>query len=290
MSKKRHIRYLSFIALAACLFGSFASATSFSINVGSRGHHGHGGHFGHRGHSGRGGHFSHHRIGRSHGHHRPYNRYNRRGYYGSRYRGSRPYTYRRPYFRSSGYTNNVYRPYPVYGANRFPQAYSTAYDLKVPLTPGVTAVVQNNHNPGWQLLAEGRVRDARYYFGDQARLNPTDAVPKFGYALSVAVSGDLVRAEWAMRRAFTADPASLHYVEFDESVRTEMDQLVVRYKSQMDAAGNNASDAFMLAALNFLGHDHQPAKEYIDLAIAAGDQSTSAENLKNQLAQLADNK
>lgn len=291
MSQKRNIKYVvfvaSFVVLTACLLGSFALATSISINVGSRGHHGHGGHFGRRGHLGHGRHFGHHRIGRPYGHYKSYNRYNRRGYYRSRrYRNSRPYLYRRPYFRSSGYYNNVYRPYRT---TRFSRDYSSSYDLKVPLTSVAAAAVQNNDNRGWDLLAEGRARDARYHFGDQARLFPTNALPKLGYALSVAISGDLVRAEWAMRRAFTIDPASLHYVALDESVKTEMDQLVVRYKSQMDTTGNNAGDAFMLAALNFLGHDHQPANEYIDLAIAAGDQSTSAVNLKKQLAQFAGN-
>jgi len=273
--------------LCIYLGGASALAGSFAINIGHGGHHGYSGHHGRRGHYGHRGyrrHFGHQRFGRSRGYYKPRYRVYRRYSY-------RPYTYRnsRPnYYRRGGYYNYPYRYNSVYGATRFGRGYSSVYNIKVPVGPISAPVVVNNSNRGWQLLAAGRGEDARYYFGDQARLNPTDGVPKLGYALAAAVSGDFVRAEWAMRRAFNVDPASLHYVEFDEPVKAGMDQLVVNYQSRMNASGTNAGDAFMLAALNFLGHDHRPATEYIDLAIDAGDNSASAANLKKQLLTVAD--
>ena len=287
-------RTVNFPAILACatilcisLGGASALAGSFSINIGHGGGHGHsgyhgrGGHYGYRGYLGHGRHFGHKRFGRSRGYYKP--RYRRYSY--------RPYSYRYlgpNYYRRGGYNNYPYRYNPGYGATRFGRGYGSVYNIKVPVGSINAPVVVNNRNRGWQLLAAGRCKDARFYFGDQARLNPTDAVPKLGYALAAAVSGDFVRAEWAMRRAFKVDPASLHYVEFDEPVKLDMDQLVVTYQSRMDASGTNAGDAFMLAALNFLGHDHRPASDYIDLAIDAGDTSASAANLKKQLLAIAD--
>ncbi len=282
------------VIVSVYLGGASALAGSFSVNVGHRGHYGHSAH---RGHGRR---FGHHRFGRSRGFYKPRFRGNRRfGYRSFGFNNFRPYYQPRRFYRRGGYYNfpyrsypyrsYPYRAYPTYGATRFGRGYNSAYNIKVPVRSANTVVVVNNdNNRGWQLLAVGRGRDARFYFGDQARLNPTDGVPKLGYALASAVSGDFVRAEWAMRRAFQVDPESLHYVEFDESVKVGMGQLVERYKARMNANGSNAGDAFMLAALNFLSHDHRPATTYIDLAIGEGDTSTSAANLKQQLFAIAD--
>ncbi len=107
-------------------------------------------------------------------------------------------------------------------------------------------------------------------------------MPKAGFALSIAMQGDLDRAVWAMRRAFRIDPNSLHHVDIEQSLRRSIDSLIEEYHLRLfNVEGNRYSDAaFMIAALYYLLHNKDNARVAIEQAVdLAGDRSQSAQNL-----------
>jgi hypothetical protein len=133
---------------------------------------------------------------------------------------------------------------------------------------------------GWARLAEGRYSQALAIFAAEASNRPNAGRPKVGYALSTAASGDLRRGVWAMRRALRIDPESMHYMTLDEPLRTQVTQIVTRYRDNPGPAVRNAEAAFMLASLHYLLGDTDSARTAIDLAVADGDRSSSGGNLK----------
>ena len=122
--------------------------------------------------------------------------------------------------------------------------------------------------------------DALREFANEAPRHPSHGLPKIGYALSTAASGDLRRGVWAMRRALGVDPESIHYMTIDEPLRSRVAQLITRYRDNDGAAVRNANAAFMLASLHYLLGETDSARIAIDLAVADGDRSTSTGNLK----------
>ena len=153
--------------------------------------------------------------------------------------------------------------------------------------PAERKYMYSRSTEGWQFLSQGQSREARYFFGLQAESNPSDGVPKLGYALAAALSGDFNRAEWAMRRAFSISPESLQDVKFSGALRKELYSVMTYYEKRVAAPDNNANDAFMLAALKYIDHDEGIAMEYIEQAIDQGDLTTSATKLRDHLVSVA---
>ena len=243
-----------------------------AVALAGGGHHGHQGHRshharGHRAHHGRSGlgiHIGH----RDHysGHHardRHYRQYHR--YPSYRYR------YRAPYYRSGG-TESVYRA---------DTATARAADQA-----GVDRQVRTPHrteratSTAWHLLAQDRPRDALAEFSRRARSDPDNGMPKVGYALASALSGDLTKGVWAMRRALRADPQSLSYVTIDDELRPKLEQLVHQYQQPPADSTQHPDAAFMRASLHYLLRDTNTAHQAIARALHAGDSSASATNLK----------
>ncbi len=133
---------------------------------------------------------------------------------------------------------------------------------------------------GWARLAEGRYSQALSIFAAEASNRPNAGRPKVGYALSTAACGDLRRGVWAMRRALRIDPKSMHYMTIEEPLRPRVVQLITRYRDSAGPAVRNAEAAFMLASLHSLLGDTDSARTAIDRAVADGDHSSGAGNLK----------
>ncbi len=141
------------------------------------------------------------------------------------------------------------------------------------------------HAGGWALLADGRYRDARSIFGQEARSDPRKGGPKVGYALSAAAMGDLDRGAWAMRRALSMDPSALHYLTIDAALRPRLEEIMDRYRENADPAPDKADSAFMLASVHYLLGDIESAESAIVLAVVEGDRGNATVNLKRLVDQ-----
>lgn len=199
--------------------------------------------------------------------------YGRHGVYPGIYRYSRS-----RYCRSCGYRRGYY-----YGGNRYSQRGS----YRLPASLANDSVYESNpRRDPWKLLAEGQIQSAQQLFAQQAERFPSNGVSKLGYALAAALSGNFERAEWAMRRAFRTDPASLESVRMDPVLKDRLVTIASYYEDNLALKTSNPNTPFMLAALKFVNRDHQPASDYIELAIASGDLEVSTFNLKKQLSGL----
>ncbi len=222
----------------------------------ARGHHGHhsgGHHGGHRGHSGRShdGHFGRHHLGHR-GRHRFHSPSHHGGFHGrhgglrfgldhsslSLGLGSRGHHRPRSYPHVSGHHDGHASNEHGVGGNRLfehPTTYPDAARRPAQAAPGREPSLESS---GWSLLRSGRPVDALREFANEAPRHPSHGLPKIGYALSTAASGDLERGSLAMRRAMRIDPDAAHYLVLDEELRGRIDQLVKEY----DARARLAAD------------------------------------------------
>ncbi len=137
----------------------------------------------------------------------------------------------------------------------------------------------NNYGDGtgWSLQAQGRAVEAASAFSSEAQRNSSAGMPKVGYALAKAATGDHQTAMWAMRRAFRIDPASLHELNVDAKLQADIRKLINTYEYQQH---KNSDAAFMTAALAFLIHDYAAASQALGHARRVGDRSVSTKNLE----------
>ncbi|MCH9639646.1 MAG: hypothetical protein K0U40_09145 [Betaproteobacteria bacterium] len=265
-------------------------------------------------------HFGNHRhFGRNHtrfGHRR--NTFRNTGRHRSIYRQNYNY-YPRSYGYTPRYSSRSYSSYqPRYSRNNNSRSYSSYSSRYTPRrttyssvktytpktskgiymysaynnTPTDTRYIENDmeskvtNNAGWEYLARNQSSEALNFFAGQAGRYQTDGVPKVGFALSTAMQGDLHRAVWAMRRAFSIDPGSLHYIRIEPPLRVSINNLIAEYNNRLNSSeGYGQSDSvFMIAALNYLLHDNNAARKAIGNAIdKEEDNSQSAQNLYNLL-------
>lgn len=211
-----------------------------------------------------------------------YGGYGRHGYYGGhRYGyGYRGYSYRPRH--NYGY-RSYYSPYKSY--QYYPKSnYNTSDGSN-------NYQYTNNKYTGtdstaWDMLSQGQAGSALNMFASEAESNPKAGIPKVGYALATAASGDLSRAVWAMRRAFRIDPDSLHYLQLDEANQGVIDTLIDKYHYSVNQEDEFSDEAFMVSALNYLKHDYIASRGAVDHAISNGDRSASALNLQKLVNQL----
>jgi hypothetical protein len=216
------------------------------------------------------------------------------GGFGGGYNFAYPLGYYYPRHYSYSYPSySLHRPEyfspPSYiGGYNYPSSYSGSsntyrYNSTDARYPDTTTGVYSTNDLGWRLLAQSNPRAALDVFATQAGQFNSDGVPKVGYALSAAMQGDLNKAAWAMRRAFSIDPDSLHYLEIEASLRASIDVLLAEYHDQLKyAQGNRHFDVvFMIAALNYLIHDNAAARVAVEkLVVKLGDDSPGAQNLR----------
>jgi hypothetical protein len=226
------------------------------------GHHSHS-HYGHNHHS------SHHIII-----HVP--RYYLPSYYGlpsyfSRYRFSR--------YPINGFGNSSWPAYELSGDGGKIGPLNT----ELPIGKIVSTPKKN----GWTLLADGQASIALDVFAQQAQRNSNYSGPKIGYALSVAVAGDLYFGVWEMRRASRINSASMRAFKLPEQLRPTVEELIKTFKAEQLKNTRKADVSFMLASLHYLMQNSESAKREIDLAIREGDRSQSALNLNQIIDQQA---
>jgi len=240
---------------------------------GGYGHHGYGHHYGY-GHG-----YGHHYGGHEHGHHSGYGHhyayyglgayalydlfghYDDYGYGHHYYYGDHYYT---PYYGYSSYPYSY--GYPSYSHEN--HAYSHQEDARI-----------SHNRDGWQLLKDNHPNDALNAFAIEAQNHPTKGMPKVGYALASAETGQLDRGVWAMRRALRFDPESLHYIAMDQPLKTKIRALIHRYDYNSTSA-KSTDAAFMRASLHYLIRESTEAKHAMDQMVQAHDDAISTRNLK----------
>jgi hypothetical protein len=205
-------------------------------------------------------------------HYRPKGYY-RHGFYGRYGYGKYGY-YRYPY----GH-RYYYRQYPasLYYYNAYQDDYRDSSD-----DAGSDGSIdyQEDYARGWNLLREDRPAEALQAFGHYAQANPSEGMPKVGYALALAELGRLDKGIRAMRRALQENPEALPYMAIDEKLRPKVERTKGRYEQSDQFSGNDSGGSFMLAVLYYLLDDMDAAQKAMERNIDSYDTSTSAKNLK----------
>ncbi len=228
------------------------------------GHHRHRGHHGYHGGLHLGIRLGHH--GLQSGHHYRYG--HRRGYaYSS-------HGYRFPYY-------GLYGTGPVY---RHPEDAAKKHGATSRRNVGNPSRSAPATGAAWTLLATDRPADALREFGRHAGSDPDNGVPKVGYALASAMTGDRTSGVWAMRRALRSHPQSLQYVTINEQLRPKIEHIAYQFEQALDYAAQDPDAAFMVAALHHLLRNTEKAHHAIERAIRDGDHSVSAKNLRQLIA------
>ena len=105
------------------------------------------------------------------------------------------------------YTTTTYEPVRVETSTRAP-------DPKAP--------------DGWSRLSLGRPGEAATMFAAAAEAEPDDATHLIGYAVALASQGDDEQADWAVREAIAADPATVTRIESSPALRLRASSLRAR--------------------------------------------------------------
>jgi hypothetical protein len=214
----------------------------------------------------------------------------KRHHYRSKHYGPKR-SYRRGYYRGYGYYGNYgyyrypygyryyYRPYPasLYYYNAYQDDYRDSSD---DASSDGSIDYQEDYARGWNLLREDRAAEALQAFGYYAQANPSEGMPKVGYALALAELGRLEKGIRAMRRALQENPEALPYVAIDEKLRPKVERTKGRYEQADRFFENDPGGSFMLAALYYLLDDLDAAQKAMERNIDSSDTSTSAKNLK----------
>ena len=245
--------------------------------------------------------------GYNRGYNKYYKPYNRKYYRNKYYRNySRPHYYykKRDYYRPRSYSrqslghsrssfNNSRRSYSRQSLghsrssfnNSRRSYYSPAYSGTSTYSPAARYYNNSKYsNDPWDSLANGRANKALYAFTKEVQDYPRAGIPKAGYAIAAASSGDLDKGVWAMRRAFNVDPDSLHQLSGDKRLHDSIHELLPRYEYSLKHHGRHKDEAFMVAALNYLDGNHAAARQAAKRAAKDRDRSQSLKNLERLLA------
>jgi len=256
------------ILLTAVVFAALWVPVHAGVSIGIHGgHHGNGVHLGYHG-----GHHGYH--GR---HHYGYSGYRYRGYAGYRHHGYRHRGYRHGRYGYSRHRSHPYRSYSTYSPRRADPYPSQGESTGREASPDA-------YTDGWKALRAGEALQALSIFGHDAKSRPARGVPKAGYALAAASSGNFERAVWAMRRAFSYEPEALTGLANDAAVHETVDELIAHYEYDLDEDAEHPDAAFMVAALNVLNGRVATARSAAAQAAEAGDDSESFRNLERVLS------
>lgn len=136
-------------------------------------------------------------------------------------------------------------------------------------------LAQPKHADPWQSLASYDLRHAMSGFNWQMDDRPYAALPQVGYALTLAMYGDVHAARTQMQQAFSGNISQLHQFHSNTELKLIVEEVMLSYQD----------DAFMHSALLYLRQDYPRAKHYLNQALTDCHHCTSAENLGELLAE-----
>lgn len=189
------------------------------------------------------------------------------------------YRYGRSYYGDGGYFKTepyAYGP-PTVAVYPEPEVAVVATE-----TPAPASTQPPGDVSGWMLIAKGDYPAAIRLFGDESTRQPHAGSPKIGYALAVALGGDLGSGVWAMRNAVAIDPQSLGYLYPDGRLRGRVAEVRQLYEQRLSRDGDPDA-AFMVASLSYLAGDQDSARVAVARALGSGDSTQSTQNLLSLL-------
>lgn len=140
---------------------------------------------------------------------------------------------------------------------------------------------ERTETEAWTLLGEGDAREAIGTFTKAATQRPNEAGPKIGYALSALELGDVTTGVWAMRRAFRYDAPGARYLPLDDQLVRLIDNH--RQDFEYHSALDPEDRWFMVAALRYIAHQDDDARDAVALARQRGDRSYELRRLQHEL-------
>ncbi len=136
---------------------------------------------------------------------------------------------------------------------------------------GATPETSVRSRVAWALLADSREDQAARHFSRLMQQFPEHGEPRIGYALSVAILGDLPCAARSMHLAVRDDPEALRDLTVDPRLRRRIEGLASRYfRALAGCAGRDDSAFVMLAAVHYLLKDENEVRRDLLLAEEAG--------------------
>ena len=173
--------------------------------------------------------------------------------------------------------------------DRYQGTYHRSYAYQTPVTYSriVQPVKQKpvytfRSNEGWDALLNGNAKLALDIFAVQSQQNLDSGIPKAGFALAAAASGELDRGARTMRKAIQIDPAALNIIPINNELELTIDLLTEEYESTLQYKQINTDNSFMVAALSYLKQDYATARNMI----AVSDHSQSANNLRKMINEM----
>jgi len=218
--------------------------------------------------------------------HRPhsYNNFKHPGAH-QQHRNKPHYRHHQPYF---GDHQQHYRPQHYQHQNGIslgivaPIIYSGTYysDVSprpytsVPETRSMPAPSQNlagQNIDAWTALGNYQTDQALDGFAYQSQQNPQNAMPKVGYALATALTGESDKAAWVMGLALAANVSELHYFQADANMQLVLDDMLMNY----------SHPPILRATILYLQQDYPAADKAISESLDSCSDCRGQQNLQN---------
>lgn len=122
----------------------------------------------------------------------------------------------------------------------------------------------------WDALENYDIDTAQYAFESLIQHQPNAALPRVGFALSTALSGDVQTGAYAMEEALLSDIDGLRYFKADQNLQLIIEELLLSY----------STDPLMTASLLYFNQDYEAANQAVTIANNQCQQCTAVINLK----------
>jgi hypothetical protein len=156
----------------------------------------------------------------------------------------------------------------AYYNNVSPRTYSAAPDIRAEVAPSRNLAGQNID--AWAALGNYQTGQAIDGFTYQSRQNPNNALPKVGYSLATALTGEYDKAAWVMELALAANVNDLHYFQADANLQLVLDEMLPNY----------ADAPLMSATILYLQQNYQAADKAINESLQSCNDCRGEQNLQ----------
>ena len=158
-------------------------------------------------------------------------------------------------------------PYPTYQYKNPPKYLPARYQYSREIDDYSFSEIA-----GWEALNNGNHQTAMRIFAIQSQQAPGNGIPKIGFALSAAATGELERGIWSMQKALKYDPYSLTNVSFADESKLLLDDIHSKYQQKSESTSNREYYYFMMATISYLNNDMETARK--ELSLSGDDKST----------------
>lgn len=122
----------------------------------------------------------------------------------------------------------------------------------------------------WDALGNYEIDTAQYAFESLMQHQPNAALPRVGFALSTALSGDVETGAYIMEEALLSDNDDLRYFKADPDLQLIIEELLLSYQN----------DPLMTASLHYFSQHYNAANQAVSIAASQCQQCTAVINLK----------